>query len=161
MRYRMDAEFRIGVLRRRRNQSIRMAMERGANCWIWDNPNLTQKQRATLRASLDPEYAQRVQARIERERLKDYHRERRVRLAKPNWFDEWHEFVFSEAYRLKSARRTATGMQWDIDHMLPLRATHVSGLHVAENIQVIPGPLNWAKSNRMIYTEPRAWIAAL
>lgn len=41
-----------------------------------------------------------------------------------------------------------TGVQHDVDHIIPLRGICVSGLHVAENLQVIVFVKNRSKGNR-------------
>lgn len=71
---------------------------------------------------------------------------------------EWDELVISEAYLLSQARTKETGFDWHVDHMIPLRAKYVSGLHCANNIQVIPAIMNLSKRNKMILTEPMEWI---
>lgn len=71
---------------------------------------------------------------------------------------EWDEFVRDEADHLCSVRCEDTGIKWEPDHMLPLRATKVSGLNCGDNIQVIPASLNRKKKNRMIYTERNEWL---
>jgi 5-methylcytosine-specific restriction endonuclease McrA len=42
----------------------------------------------------------------------------------------------------------STGVQWHVDHIIPLQGKNVSGLHVPENLQVIQGSLNIKKGNR-------------
>lgn len=81
-----------------------------------------------------------------------------VRKAKPIWFDEWHNFVFECAYEVSSARSRITGFKWHVDHMIPLLSKVACGLHVAENIQVIPARINQSKQNRFILTEPLEWL---
>ena len=83
------------------------------------------------------------------------------RNAMPGWVDEFDELVFAEATDLVQRRNLTTGIKWEVDHMLPLQAKTVSGLHVAENLQVIPQRFNSAKQNRLMYTEVGEWVRAL
>lgn len=79
----------------------------------------------------------------------------------PKWFGELDYFVVSEAASLCIARKSATGHEWHIDHSIPLRCDIASGLHCADNIQVIPAKINRYKKNRMMITEPLEWIKYL
>jgi len=47
----------------------------------------------------------------------------------------------------------STGIRHEVDHIIPLRGKRVSGLHVAENLQVIPKALNLTKSNNFTLGE--------
>ena len=78
--------------------------------------------------------------------------------ATPPWYGELDEFVLMQAHELCQLRRNATGIDWNIDHMIPLQAKNVCGLHVWNNFQVIPARLNSAKCNKLIYTNPHEWI---
>lgn len=71
---------------------------------------------------------------------------------------ELTEFVTREAASLAELRRQATGIEWHIDHMIPLRARTVCGLHVWNNLQVIPGAMNLAKRNTLTMTQPGEWV---
>lgn len=86
--------------------------------------------------------------------------ERRARKlsAIPAWFGELDSFVMSEAARLVRMRSDATGIKWQADHMIPLACKTASGLHVFNNIQVIPARLNKSKGNRLIFTNHGEWI---
>jgi len=53
-----------------------------------------------------------------------------------------------------------TGESHSVDHMLPLMGRLVCGLHVWENLQVIPDGLNKRKINKFVLTEPNEWILA-
>ena len=46
------------------------------------------------------------------------------------WADQW---VISEIYELATLRSKATGVKWQVDHIVPLRGVTVCGLHVENN----------------------------
>lgn len=80
---------------------------------------------------------------------------------KPKWYGELDRFIASEIDELKRERQSATGIKWDVDHMLPLMGETVSGLHCGTNLQLIPRKLNHRKNNRALYTEPWQWLSDL
>lgn len=76
----------------------------------------------------------------------------------PSWFGELDDFVITEASALAEQRKAETGINWHVDHMIPLQAKNACGLHCAENIQVIPEVINLHKLNRLMFTEPGSWV---
>ena len=68
----------------------------------------------------------------------------------PKWVDKDHMWLIKEAYELAALRTKQFGYPWHVDHIIPLQGELVSGLHVVENLQVIPGIENIKKSNRYI-----------
>ncbi len=66
----------------------------------------------------------------------------------PKWLTEDDYWVISEAYALAMLRTVATGVKHHVDHILPLRGKNVSGLHVPQNLQVIPWLDNQRKTNK-------------
>lgn len=57
-------------------------------------------------------------------------------------------------YRARESVQAATGVRHAVDHSVPLRGKLVSGLHVSENLIVIPFAANASKGNRfdpMVY----------
>lgn len=68
--------------------------------------------------------------------------------ATPKWYNEFDKFVLSEAYRLCKLREESTGVQWEVDHIVPLISDKVCGLHWHANWQVITRYENRSKGNR-------------
>jgi len=65
-----------------------------------------------------------------------------------DWDSEFSELVLEEAYALCELRKKVIGTEWHVDHIYPLCAKHVSGLHNGYNLQVVPAKWNLAKGNR-------------
>lgn len=74
-------------------------------------------------------------------------------------FGELDEFCIAEAHDLARQREEMFGFPWHVDHIIPLNADEVSGLHKYDNIQVIPAHLNIFKNRRLIYTNDLEWLA--
>ena len=66
----------------------------------------------------------------------------------PIWVDKEHLWLLKQAYELAVVRTKQFGFSWHVDHVIPLCGKKVSGLHVIENIQVIPGVENLIKNNK-------------
>ena len=81
-----------------------------------------------------------------RNRLQGYAR------ALPKWVDKTsgdcpHWYAICEKYEeCELARKD--GQEWHVDHIIPLQGELVSGLHVAENLVVLPAFDNLSKGNR-------------
>lgn len=67
-----------------------------------------------------------------------------------SWDNELTRFVFEEAIHLAEIRKDITGYAWHVDHVIPLNGKLVSGLHVWNNLAVIPATENMSKSNSYI-----------
>ena len=74
-------------------------------------------------------------------------REARKINATPPWLNEKHQSAIKEVYSLSAKRTESTGIEWHVDHIIPLRSKSVSGLHVPWNLQVITATENIKKSN--------------
>lgn len=66
--------------------------------------------------------------------------------AQPKWANQ---FFIKEIYRLAVQRTKATGIKWEVDHIIPLKSPLVCGLHVEHNLQVIPQFDNRSKGNKL------------
>ena len=67
--------------------------------------------------------------------------------ATPIWANQ---FFIDEAYHLAKLRTAATGFVWEVDHFYPLQSPIVCGLHVEQNLQVIPYIDNRLKGNKVV-----------
>ena len=66
------------------------------------------------------------------------------------WDAELTDLVTEEAYDLCDRLETMTNHKWHVDHRLPLQGKLVSGLHVWNNISVIPAFVNLSKNNKFV-----------
>ncbi len=66
--------------------------------------------------------------------------------AVPKWANK---FFMKEICHLAQLRTKMFGYKWHVDHIVPLRSKIVCGLHVENNLQVIPAAHNWSKGNRV------------
>lgn len=120
-----------------------------ALAWYRENGEIARRHAAEWRAA-NPERkkeADRNWRAANPERVAAYiraYKKRRAR-ATPAWANE---FFLAEAYELAARRTAATGVCWEVDHLVPLQGRAVCGLHVENNIAVIPQSINCAKSNR-------------
>lgn len=130
--------------------------ERKVVSWAAKNAKWRQENKDRI-AEIDAAYRKKnkVARKAQRQKYKTAKRVRSVNIRN----DEFDLLVFEEAQELCQLRAGDTGFLWHIDHMLPLRAKTVSGLHVAENIQVIPAVLNLLKGNKLMFTERGSWLA--
>ncbi len=65
--------------------------------------------------------------------------------------DELNEFIIKEAYSLAKLRSNLSGFKWHVDHIIPLNNPRVCGLHVYNNLQVIPYIDNLKKGNSILF----------
>ena len=65
--------------------------------------------------------------------------------ATPAWADP---AAILALYELAQVRTRETGVQWEVDHVVPLNNPLVQGLHCEHNLQVIPALDNVVKGNR-------------
>jgi hypothetical protein len=65
----------------------------------------------------------------------------------PSWLTEDELWMIEQVYDIAAKRTSMLGMDFHVDHIVPLQGKTVSGLHVPWNLQVLPAKLNRQKSN--------------
>jgi hypothetical protein len=66
----------------------------------------------------------------------------------PAWLTEFDLLKIKCLYQLAAMRTRESGYTWDVDHIIPLKGKLVSGLHVPDNLRVIPARENKRKLNK-------------
>ncbi len=84
------------------------------------------------------------------EKVMAIHAKRRAAKIKrtPSWLSEDQLVKIERIYAEAIKRKQETGLDWHVDHIIPLQGKLVSGLHVPENMQIILAKDNVKKGNR-------------
>lgn len=65
----------------------------------------------------------------------------------PNWADR---DAIKAIYRKCAEITKATGIDHEVDHIVPLRGKNVCGLHIHQNLQILTREENARKSNKLL-----------
>lgn len=117
--------------------------------WQRRNPAVCAAKAANWR-SANPERAKQINARYRdanRERLRNSWRFRHFRTRAPAWADTGAIAAF---YQMARRATRCVGIRFEVDHVIPVRGRSVSGLHVPENLRVLPKYANASKGNRVV-----------
>ena len=66
----------------------------------------------------------------------------------PAWLNAGHLFEMESVYKYCSALRNV-GLDYEVDHIVPMQGQLVSGLHAPWNLQILTGKENSSKGNRI------------
>lgn len=65
----------------------------------------------------------------------------------PLWLTEFDRLKMKCYYQVAAMRSRESGQDWHVDHIIPLQGKNVCGLHVPNNLQIIPAIENMRKNN--------------
>ncbi len=74
----------------------------------------------------------------------------RKRKALPGWLSDKHKKDIEEIYLQCEEITKTSGIEHNVDHIVPLRGKLVSGLHVPWNLQILTKEENLRKSNKFV-----------
>lgn len=77
-------------------------------------------------------------------RMRSTHRDHVVRARIPAWADRK---AMTHVYRTRARLKAETGVRYSVDHVVPVNHPLVCGLHVHNNLQLLPLADNVRKSN--------------
>ncbi len=66
----------------------------------------------------------------------------------PKWLTKKHKNDMINIYQKASDIQAKTGIKMHVDHIIPIHGINICGLHVPENLQIIPRYENLKKSNK-------------
>jgi len=75
-------------------------------------------------------------------------RKKHIKRATPKWLTKSDKAFIVELYKIAKELTEQTGIAHHVDHIIPLRGKLVCGLHVPDNLQVLPAPENLSKHNK-------------
>lgn len=114
-----------------------------------ENPEWAQARNNRWRAK-NPDAMRRIQEEHYQQNKPQYRaRTALYRARKQQATPPWADLASIEAVYEAARRLTlATGYRHEVDHIVPLKGKNVCGLHVAENLQVLPMRKNRSKGNK-------------
>ena len=65
----------------------------------------------------------------------------------PAWLTPFDRLKMKCYYQVAVMRSRESGQDWHVDHIIPLQGKNVCGLHVPNNLQIIPAIENMRKNN--------------
>ena len=138
-RNRADPQFKSAELAYKKQYRERTVEQRAAYIAAWreENAQHVQQYAKTYRDTNKARYAYLCQ-------------KRKIDLLNrtPKWLQDDDFWMMQEAYELAHLRTKMTGIEWHVDHTIPLRGKLVSGLHVPLNLRVVTWKENQRKTNK-------------
>lgn len=76
-------------------------------------------------------------------------RKKHIRLATPKWLTKEQKAEIKAFYLEAERLKSETGIDYEVDHIIPVRGGIVSGLHVPWNLRVITAAENQLKNRKL------------
>jgi hypothetical protein len=147
-KYVENREARLKYRKERYEENPEKYKESGRQYYIKNSDKLKQYRQAYYAANRERLLEQKKQYYVdnyEEVLVRNGARRRRQAQATPCWVDK---IAVVEVYRQCYNKCKETGERWVVDHHIPLRGKKVCGLHIAENLRIIPWEDNAKKGNK-------------
>lgn len=82
---------------------------------------------------------------IEEQRL----RRSRVKMATPSWLSKKDFEQMNQLYKIARSLTKVSGVDYTVDHIIPIKNKVVCGLHVPNNLQILTRSQNCAKAQKL------------
>ena len=148
---------RAEYAKKRRSDPIARQKDRETKAVYHRTEEYRAKKRAESKARrLNPEVVKKARA-YDAKRAKEnsayFAQKTRTRKAKklqrtPPWLNDGHLFEMECIYKYCASLRSI-GLDYEVDHIIPLQGKSVSGLHAPWNLQVLTASQNASKGNRL------------
>lgn len=132
--------------------------KQNAKRWVEENPEKAKEQRLQwynknkdleeFRLSRSENHKNWLQNNRDKKCAKEAKRRASKLTATPSWLSDAQIAKIKRIYKISSFMSSETGVQYHVDHIVPLKGKNVCGLHVPWNLQVIPAKDNLKKGNR-------------
>lgn len=70
--------------------------------------------------------------------------------AMPLWLSRADQQIIKDIYKTCKTLTKSTGIEYHVDHIIPLQGENVCGLHVPWNLQILTKNENLKKSNKVV-----------
>jgi len=82
-------------------------------------------------------------------KAKKIRRKNNLKNATPSWLTAEQWAMMEKIYKRARRKTEETGIEYHVDHIVPLNGENVCGLHVPWNLRAIPAKINNIKSNKV------------
>ena len=113
--------------------------------WVSQNPDRVKFNRKNHVESLENRAAREARRRAKKAN------------ATPHWLNEVHQMQIRWFYMAAKMMSETSGIEYEVDHIHPLRGENFTGLHVPWNLQCIPAIENLKKSNKLVEEPSYVW----
>lgn len=130
----------------------RLANAKRANVWYYKNKDIVKEYRQSEEYKRKKREADKVYSKNNRgtcNAIKTKYKEGKY-CRTPKWLTKEHLQQIKEFYILSIEKTKKEGIEYQVDHIIPLHGKDVSGLHVPWNLQILTKEQNVKKLNKLL-----------